>query len=102
MKLNGYSQFNETLEFGKPPIDWPSSLKALWFAAKGEWEASHNIAQDMPDRLGSWIHAHLHREEGDEFNAGYWYRRAERPFSRKSLKDELQEIVEWVLGNESY
>ena len=53
----------------------------MWFDVKGDWEASHNIAQDMHDDNGSWIHAYLHRKEGDKFNAGYWYRRARKKIS---------------------
>ena len=70
---NNYSDFKSNLTQSAPPQDWPEVLEALWFAAKGDWEASHNIAQDMNSNLGSWIHAYLHRQEGDEFNAGYWF-----------------------------
>ena len=94
---NNYPEFQFTLNNEVPPSDWPAGLKALWFDAKDDWESSHNIAQDMHNSLGSWIHAYLHRKEGDEFNAGYWYRKAGRPFSKLSLNEELQEIVEFVL-----
>ncbi len=92
-----YTEFEATLAGSQPLSDWPEWLKALWFDAKGDWEASHNIAQDLHNQLGSWIHAYLHRKEGDRFNAGYWYRQANRPFSKLSLEDELKEIVEYVL-----
>ncbi|MBM1107505.1 hypothetical protein JQC67_15225 [Aurantibacter crassamenti] len=92
-----YSEFQDSLLKQNPPSDWPEGLQALWFDAKDDWESSHNIAQDMHNRLGSWIHAYLHRKEGDEFNAGYWYRQAGKPFSKLTLADELQEIVEFVL-----
>ena len=92
-----YAQFEATLAGSQPPPDWLEGLKALWYDAKGDWEASHNIAQDMHNKLGSWIHAYLHRKEGDRFNAGYWYRQANRPFSKLSLEDELKEIVEFLL-----
>ena len=92
-----YTEFEATLTGSQPLSDWPEGLKALWFDAKGDWEASHNIAQDLHNQLGSWIHAYLHRKEGDRFNAGYWYRQANRPFSKLSLEDELKEIVEYVL-----
>lgn len=93
MKPNDYIQFLETLENDRPNEDWPTGLKALWYDAIGDWEASHNIAQEMHTDLGSWIHAYLHRKEGDEWNAGYWYRRANKPFPNYSLEDELQVIV---------
>lgn len=93
-----YTEFEATLSASHPPSDWPEGLKSLWFDAKGDWESSHDIAQEMHNSLGSWIHAYLHRKEGDRFNAGYWYRQANRPFSKLSLEDELREIVEFVIG----
>ncbi len=51
----------------------------------------------MHSTLGSWIHAYLHRKEGDEWNAGYWYRRAGKPFPKTTLEQELKELVEFVL-----
>ncbi|MEO9893070.1 hypothetical protein [Aurantibacter sp.] len=94
-----YSEFQLSLNSETPPKNWPDSLKALWFDAKDDWESSHNIAQDMYNTMGSWIHAYLHRKEGDEFNAGYWYRKAGKPFPKLSLAEELKEIVEYVLKN---
>ncbi len=93
-----YRDYKKTLENKNPDSDWPEALKSLWYDAKGDWKASHDIAQDMHNDLGSWIHAYLHRKEGDEFNAGYWYRRAKRDFPKTSLEEEHQEIVEYVLG----
>ncbi len=63
-----YKEFEETLLQQLPPPPWPGALKAMWFDVKGDWEASHNIAQDLPDNNGSWIHAYLHRKEGDKFS----------------------------------
>lgn len=93
-----YTHFLETLDNSSPDESWPEALKSLWYDAKGDWEASHNIAQDIHSDLGSWIHAYLHRKEGDEWNAGYWYRRANRPFSKLTLDEELKELVVYVLG----
>lgn len=95
-----YAQFVETLENEYPNDEWSVALKAMWFDAVGDWETSHNIAQDLPTTLGSWIHAYLHRKEGDEFNAGYWYRRAARPFPNISMEDELQLLVEWIVRHD--
>ena len=93
-----YSEFQNSLTLNIPPADWPEGLKSLWYDAKGDWETSHTIAQDMHSALGNWIHGYLHRKEGDEWNAGYWYRQANRPFPEFSLDEELQELVEFVLG----
>ncbi|MFH6604198.1 hypothetical protein ACEZ3G_11970 [Maribacter algicola] len=92
-----YSEFQDSLSEQNPSNNWPEGLKALWHEAKGDWEASHDIAQEMQSTLGSWIHAYLHRKEGDEWNAGYWYRRAGRPFPKITLEQELQTLVEFVL-----
>lgn len=88
-----YNEFTTSLTNDSPSLDWPDSLRAMWYDVKGDWEASHNIAQDMMNVDGSWIHAYLHRKEGDEFNAGYWYRQAKRKFPEISLKDEQCQLV---------
>lgn len=94
-----YGDFRNTLQNKKPDADWSEALKSLWYDASGDWKASHDIAQDLHNDLGSWIHAYLHRKEGDEFNAGYWYRRANREFPVISVENEHREITEYVLGN---
>ncbi len=80
-----------------PQENWCEALRALWYAAKDDWNASHNIAQDLHTKMGSWINAYLHRQEGDEWNAGYWYRQAGQPFPEVSLEEELKELVESIL-----
>lgn len=97
MKPTNYIEFQNTLTSNSPPMDWSEALKSLWYEAKGDWEASHNIAQDMHSELGSWIHAYLHRKEKDEWNAGYWYRQANKPFSTLTLDEEFKELVVFVL-----
>ena len=92
-----YNEFQESLQKNEAPVIWSEALKALWFDAKGNWEASHNIAQEIHSQIGSLIHAYLHRKEGDEFNARYWYRQASKPFPEISLDAELKEIVESLL-----
>nr|WP_292960670.1 hypothetical protein [Muricauda sp. UBA7809] len=89
-----FEEFEETLDLDAPPNEWPDSLKSLWFDAKGDWELSHSIAQDIHSPIGSWIHAYLHRKEGDKWNAGYWYDRAGKPFPEYSLEEELRVLVE--------
>ncbi|MGB5361077.1 MAG: hypothetical protein WBN27_14145, partial [Eudoraea sp.] len=74
-------------------------LQALWYDLKGNWNASHNIAQDLPSELGYWIHAYLHRKEGDQFNANYWYRRANRQYPNLTLDEEFKVLVEYVIYN---
>ncbi len=83
---------------GKPPAALPPLLAALWHAEKGDWNAAHNIAQEIHTRDGSWVHAHLHRVEGDLWNARYWYEKAGRPESKKPLSVERHEIVGTMLS----
>lgn len=64
MLPNNYTEFKRTLDQAAPDAAWPDALKALWFDATGDWESSHNIAQDMHTTMGSWMHAYLHRKEG--------------------------------------
>jgi hypothetical protein len=62
-----------------PPGNWSGAWRGLWHDARGDWAAAHAAAQDDRSRAGSWVHAYLHRKEGDDGNAGYWYARAGRP-----------------------
>jgi hypothetical protein len=75
-------------------------LLALWWDAKGDWEKAHEIAQDVAGADGAWVHAYLHRKEGDVGNAGYWYRRAGRDVARGGLRVEWEGIVRELLGDE--
>lgn len=75
-------------------------LQALWLDARGEWERAHTVCQQAKNRDGDWVHAYLHRKEGDLGNAGYWYARAGRPMPAESvsLETEWAGIVE-ALGD---
>jgi hypothetical protein len=73
------------------------ALRALWFAGRGEWERAHEIAQEDNTREGSWVHAYLHRTEGDTGNASYWYQRADRPAQTGDLRTEWETIVTELL-----
>ncbi len=79
----------------QPPSGLPNTLKALWFAKAGRWHEAHDLCQEIPGSAGSWIHAWLHREEGDQGNAEYWYARAGKPVPPrgKALADEWMEIA---------
>jgi hypothetical protein len=89
--------FRKTLSDQTPP-KVSELLQALWYDARGDWEKSHNIAQDVTSKDGSWVHAYLHRKEGDQFNAQYWYTRANRMMPAYSLEKEWDEIVETLLN----
>lgn len=88
-----YEEFISSLSANEPPPNMSALLKALWFDGKEDWESSHNIAQDINDKTGSWIHAYLHRKEGDHSNARYWYSKAEKPEAKMSLREEWEMLV---------
>lgn len=83
----------------KPPEGLSPALRALWHLARDEWDAAHGAARSDGSRDGAWVHAHLHRVEGDLANAGYWYRRADRPASEAPLADEWEEIAAALLAD---
>lgn len=89
--------FRASLAKPAPPEGLSPLLKALWHAARDEWDEAHRIAQDDDSADGAWVHAYLHRVEGDESNAGYWYRRAGKPHSESSLASEWTEIASAML-----
>lgn len=72
-------------------------LKALWVEARGDWKRAHEIVQEESGEAAAWVHAYLHRKEGDASNAGYWYRRASRPPSALSHDEEWDEIASSLL-----
>lgn len=80
-----------------PPDDLSATVQALWLAKAGRWDAAHDIAQEIPTGAGAWIHAYLHREEGDLSNAAYWYSRAGKPVSKLTLEKEWFEIAAELL-----
>jgi hypothetical protein len=90
-----YDEFLGTLSSDQPPENMPDVLKALWYDGKNDWAASHNIAQDIDNKNGSWIHAYLHRKEGDISNARYWYSRANKSEPKMSLKEEWESLVKY-------
>lgn len=76
-------------------------LRALWHDARGEWDTAHQLAQEVDDVDGAWVHAYLHRKEGDLSNAAYWYGRAQQPVAADGLDAEWARIVTHLLGGGS-
>lgn len=89
-----YDSFISSLNDNRPPEHISTYLQALWYDGKGDWDKSHDIIQDIEDLRAAHIHAYLHRKEGDEWNARYWYNRAKKPFPAVSLSEEWKEIVQ--------
>lgn len=92
------TEFKATLTEPDPPAHLPPLLASLWRDAKGDWDGAHRLAQDVEGADGAWVHAYLHRKEGDAGNAAYWYRRAERPPARVSLDEEWAQIAAALLA----
>lgn len=97
MNKDKYTEFCETLERKLPPSCWDLKLQALWWEVKGNWQAAHDIIERLPGKDASHIHAYLHRKEGDDWNARYWYRVANKPFPTQSMQEELKMLVENLL-----
>jgi hypothetical protein len=81
-----------------PPAELSLALQALWWDARGDWERAHVLAQTNEDASGNWVHAYLHRKEGDLGNAGYWYRRAGQPVRSGALAAEWEHIARALIG----
>jgi hypothetical protein len=90
-------EFEAATRAAAPPAGLSPVLVALWHDARGDWDAAHTVAQDVPDPDGAWVHAYLHRKEGDLGNASYWYRRAGKPVATGSLQDEWRQLVTALL-----
>jgi hypothetical protein len=85
--------FENSLTAEAPPEGLSLGLLGLWWQGKGDWERAHEAAQSDTGAEAAWVHAHLHRVEGDESNAGYWYRRADRPHCTDPLSREWRDIA---------
>ncbi|MBI3220250.1 MAG: hypothetical protein HYZ44_12125 [Bacteroidetes bacterium] len=91
-------EFEQSLEQAMVPAELPPALQALWLDANGDWEAAHEKIQDDPSAEAGWIHAYLHRKEGDEGNARYWYNRAGKKFPSLTLPEEWRVIASALLA----
>jgi hypothetical protein len=93
------ADFKASLSGAAPAPNLDAPLAGLWWTAKGEWDQAHKLVQDEPTAEAAWVHAYLHRVEGDLGNAGYWYRRAGKPVATGPLEAEWEEIVQALLGS---
>jgi hypothetical protein len=92
-----FEEFRDSVAAGVPPAGLDRALLALWHEARGEWDQAHELAQAAGGRAGDWVHAYLHRVEGDEMNAGYWYARAGKPVATAGLPAEWEAIARALL-----
>src|SRR4051794_14129800 len=90
-------EFRESLSRDEPPRQLSIALTALWWDAKNNSKQAHEAAQQDEAPPAAWVHAYLHRKEGDLSNARYWYRRAEKPPADGPFEEEWREITETLL-----
>ncbi len=90
-------EFTTSLNLVVPPEGLSPAVQSLWLDGKGDWKAAHEIVDDLEDAESMWVHAYLHRKEGDNFNAGYWYKKAGKLFSKAPLEIEWETILMTLL-----
>lgn len=92
--MSSLEVFKKTLSQVSPASDWSSVLKSLWYDGKGDWQAAHAEVDHLNSPEAAWVHAYLHRKEGDLWNADYWYSRAKKTRPRVSLEEEWEQLVQ--------
>jgi hypothetical protein len=97
LRVMDLAAFRASLSLVSPPSNLSPALRALWLDARGDWDGAHEAAQADEGGGGDWVHAYLHRKEGDAGNAAYWYRRARKPVCRASLDEEWAAIANALL-----
>jgi hypothetical protein len=90
--------FTASLQAEAPPTNLSAPLEALWWDAKGNWQRAHALVDDLSSPEGMAVHAYLHRKEGNEANASYWYQRAGTSSRRDTLQEEWQALVDRLLS----
>jgi hypothetical protein len=95
------AELRATISQQQPPPALPPLLATLWWEAKGDWNQAHEIAQSIESADAAWVHAYLHRKEGDTSNAGYWYRQARQPHCTLTLEKEWEQIASALLSKSS-
>ena len=93
-----FDEFRSSVNQQRPPAGLTHALEGLWWDAKGDWTRAHEAAQQDEGRDGAWVHAYLHRKEGDHSNATYWYSRAGKLVCREPLDSEWLSIATSLLA----
>jgi hypothetical protein len=93
-----FEEFEQSLQLDESPSELALPLAALWWDAKGDWTKAHECAQQRETPEHAWVHAYLHRKEGDTDNARYWYGRAGRPVFTGGLQEEWRTVAVALLA----
>jgi len=93
-----FEEFNKSLSDEVPPSGLTEELKGMWWDGKGNWQQSHETVQDLGSKAAAWVHAYLHRKEGDIWNADYWYSRAGKTRPKVGLNEEWEQIVKELIS----
>ena len=91
------TQFKASLNSDQPDSGFSVQLKALWYDGKGDWDKAHAQVDQQTDRVSAWVHAYLHRKEGDIWNADYWYTKAKQVRPKMTLEEEWEALVQHFL-----
>jgi len=91
--MNSLSEFKNSLTFASAPNNLSPQLLSLWYDGKGDWKKAHDQVDHLSDKDSAWVHAYLHRKEGDLWNADYWYGRAKKIRPNISLENEWSDLV---------
>src|SRR6266849_5057508 len=92
------AEFKRTLSKPRPPAGLAPALAGLWWAGKDDWDRAHKLVMDEGGKHCAWVHAYLHRREGDPENASYWYRQAGKPVASGPLQREWNAIARVLLA----
>jgi hypothetical protein len=87
------TEFKASLTLAQPVNGLSVQLKSLWYDGKGDWHQAHAQVDQLSDRASAWVHAYLHRKEGDVWNADYWYSKAQKSRPELSLDEEWEALV---------
>jgi len=93
-----FEEFKDTLVLEDPPAGLGAPFLSLWKDARGDWEAAHRVVQSDESSEAAWVHAYLHRKDGDLANVSYWYLRAHRSMPSSSSEEEWERIVRALLS----
>jgi hypothetical protein len=91
--------FKASLTLESPDPALSTILKSLWYDANGDWKTAHDLVDQLSGKDAAWVHAYLHRKEGDSWNADYWYARAKKTRPSISLEEEWERLVMYFIKN---